>query len=246
MDQYDTGMTIWQPSGASILETRTHGWHARVEEVEKRQWRAILTRLADSSTSVSPTLFADSGKAELWCLAQLGQDYPVLLFAHGLAQPTPSPAVRERVLAHVRRYDTVTARQVIPWALGNWGGQRAHVLRTKDDYRTWPWLEREPTDFFWYTIANLELKAHEPIVPAGPIRLETEREIEREGQQWGEELVQVSLDFYTVIYSYTLAIVDWLQTCDLTVLIQDRSSKLARRKAIQTLLREWQIVFSLE
>lgn len=246
MDQYDTGTTIWHPSGASILETRTHGWHARVEEVRKRQWQATITHLAEGSSIVAPTLFTDLGKAELWCVAQLGQNYPLILFAHGLDQPMPSPTVRERVLTHVRRYDTETARKVILWALNCWGVQRAAILRTNDDYRTWPWLGREAMDCFWYTIANLKLKAHEPVVPPGSIKLDTEQEIEREGKAWGAELVQVPMDFYTVIYSFTLAIHDWLQTCDLTVLIQEKPSKRARRKAMQRLLREWQIEFSLE
>ena len=246
MDQYDTGRIIWQPSGLSTRETRTHGWRAQVEELGKRQWQATITRLADGSSIVAPTFFPNVDVAQRWCLEQLGQEYPLILFAHGLDQPTPSSAVRQRVLAHVRSYDTVAAHRVVPWALDHWGERRARVLRTNDDYRTWPWLGREPTDFFWYMITNLDLKAREPVVPPGPIRLEREREIEREGQEWGEELVQVPMDFYTVIYSFTLAIGDWLQTCDMTVLIKDEQSKQARRKAMKTLLREWQIAFSLE
>ena len=246
--QDDTGMTVWKTVSLNKQETRTHGWHAVVEhEVEPGTWkcRAYIEPLAGGEQIVAPTLFPDSDAAMQWCLTELGQRIPIIRLARFVERPTPSADLQQAVLQRLRQYDVLTVRRLVPQTLSRWDSARARVLHTMEDYREGRWLGLEGGWYFWYTIQALNYTALDPAVPPGAISFGDDwLQIEREGREWGAELANLPLSFYTAIYSFTLGVYDWLRTSDLRPYLQpgQREQDVIR----QFIEEDWKIQVGLD
>jgi hypothetical protein len=237
-----TGLILWRAITSGRAEATAQGWRVVCELVDlSRGWCAYIEPVNGGTRMFAASTFRDSHDGEQWCRAELARRCRIVRLAYGLEWPTPSSELRLTFLNLLRQCETLTAFELIVKTLIGWGSERARILCMSEASEEWPeeLLAEEPTMYFWFAMNKMDFTDFVMGAPKGSVGLNP-ADIERLAEQWVSQLVQKP--FYETIYTYTLAVHDWLSVCDLSLFVTEGANKL---DAIKVCLKRWEDALSI-
>jgi hypothetical protein len=236
MSTENTGLILWKAAVDTRAEATVCGWHAVIKQVfPTRNWLAYVELARGSTRLYSSEMFVEQQDAELWCRHEIGRHCELVRLAYGLERPKLLPQLQRKIFKTLCRYDTLTTQLLVAETLRAWGLKRAHIMLASEDYRDWPeqWLWEEPGHFFWFVLNKMDYSSASNRLSPGPITLDY-AQVRQHADRWSDQLVQ--MPFYQTIYTYCMAVSDWVQTADLQPFVGRGKSK---QDGIRACLNKW-------